>query len=383
MSEITDLTLGMWRFLPVPESPEPFPEYLTKSEDSGSFRVLGASVRGKKHKYDGSNGDDRFEITSADKICIAAVADGAGSRRLSRIGAKASVEAVCEALKISFETILKDTPAFYEILSGDMQSEQFTALTQKIAAVMRSAASTAFNAVVTAFEERKDREEFGSPTLSDFASTLLMAAAIPADDGETLVISLTIGDGAVVVFTEDEKSPLTVISVGDKGEFAGETEFLISENVRTDASLKNRTRLTRRKITAAALMTDGVSEDYFPYTPELLRLITDLKLNRVLPLNEAGVGETAGKIIPPPVITPWLNDPDVKFTIAYSKNIIKENNISAAELYFDNALINAAAIPEPLDSNPAEALAIWLDNYTERGSFDDKTLLLIIPRKTI
>lgn len=382
MSEITDLTKGLWRYKPVPESPEPFPEFFTESAENGSFRVFGAAVRGKKHKYDGTNGDDFFKTDFADKIAIAAACDGAGSRRLSRIGAKAASEAAVKSLKLSFCAVMAETPNFYEILSGDITGEAFTTLTQKIAAVMRSAVSAAYDAVVSAFEERKERAEYENPTLGDFASTFLLAAAIPAGD-ETLVISLTIGDGAVAVFSVDEKSPLTIISVGDKGEFAGETEFLISENVRTDASLKNRTRLTRRKITAAALMTDGVSEDYFPYTPELLRLITDLKLNRVLPLNEAGVGETAGKIIPPPVITPWLNDPDVKFTIAYSKNIIKENNISAAELYFDNALINAAAIPEPLDSNPAEALAIWLDNYTERGSFDDKTLLLIIPRKTI
>jgi hypothetical protein len=363
--------------LPVPESPEPFPEYLTKSEDSGSFRVLGASVRGKKHKYDGSNGDDRFETTSADKVCIAAAADGAGSRRFSRIGAKVSVEAVCEALKISFETLISETPAFYEILSGDMTGEEFTSLTQKIAAIMRSAVITAYDAVIKASLERKTLPEFENPALYDFASTLLMTAAVPANDGETLVISLTIGDGAVAVFTDDEKAPLTIISAGDKGEFAGETEFLISENVRTDASLKNRTRITRRKIKAVLLMTDGVSEDYFPYYPELLRLLPDLRLNRILP-PETEENKT-DKIISPPVATPWINDPDVEFTIQYSKNLMKDNGLTLEELYFDKVLQNASRVAEPLDKNPAEALAIWLDSYVERGSFDDRTLVAILP----
>jgi hypothetical protein len=374
--EITDLTKGLWRYKPVPESPEPFPEFFTEAEQNGSFRVLGAAVRGKKHKYDGTNGDDCFKTAFCDKIAIAAACDGAGSRRLSRIGAKAASEAAVKSLKISFEAILSETPLFYEVLSGDITGVPFTALTQKIAAVMRNAVNTAYSAVVAAFEERKEKAEYENPQLSDFASTFLLSAAIPAGD-ETLMISLTIGDGAVAVFTEDEKSPLTIISTGDKGEFAGETEFLISDSVRTDASLKNRTRLTRRKITAAAIMTDGVSEDYFPNSPELLGLICDLKMNRILPLT--GADKTTDKIIPPLMTLPWVNDPDVLYSLQYSKNIIKENGITAAELYFDDALIKAAAIAEPLDNNAAEALSIWLDNYGERGSFDDRTLVLIIP----
>jgi hypothetical protein len=392
MSEITDLTKGLWRYKPVPESPEPFPEFFTESAENGSFRVFGAAVRGKKHKYDGTNGDDFFKTDFADKIAIAAACDGAGSRRLSRIGAKAASEAAVKSLKLSFCAVMAETPNFYEILSGDITGEAFTTLTQKIAAVMRSAVSAAYDAVVSAFEERKERAEYENPTLGDFASTFLLAAAIPAGD-ETLVISLTIGDGAVAVFSVDEKSPLTIISVGDKGEFAGETEFLISENVRTDASLKNRTRLTRRKITAAAIMTDGVSEDYFPYNPGLLGLLCDLKLNRIFPLALPLVGENAAKvsktesdkkterIIPPFVSLPWVNDPDVLYSLQYSKNIIRENEITAADLYFDNALMNASAVPQPLDKDCAEALSIWLDNYGERGSFDDRTLVLIIPRE--
>jgi hypothetical protein len=375
--EITDLTKGMWRYMPVPESPEPFPEFITEEGKNASFRVFGAAVRGKKHKYDGTNGDDFFKTAFADRVAITAVCDGAGSRRLSRIGAKAASEAAVKSLKLSFEAVIAEIPDFYETLSGDITGAAFTTLTQKIAAIMRSAVSAAYDAVEAAFLERRDKPEFENPTLGDFASTFLLAAAIPAGSGETLVISLTIGDGAVAVFTEDENNPLTIISAGDKGEFAGETEFLISECVRTDASLKNRTRLTRRKITAAAVMTDGVSEDYFPHNPGLLGLISDLKMNRILPLTSDD--KATDKIIPPPVTLPWVNDPDVSFSLQYSKNIIKENELAVTDLYFCNALQNAAAIAEPLDSDPVTALSIWLDNYGERGSFDDRTLVLILP----
>jgi hypothetical protein len=377
--KITDLTQGMWRYMPVPESPEPFPEQITKSAE-GSFRVFGASVRGKKHKYDGTNGDDFFDIGFADRICIAAAADGAGSRRLSRIGAQAASKRAVESLQASFSLLISENPDFYDILSGDMAGEAFSVLTGKIAASLRGAVGAAYDAVAAAFSERKDKAEYESPELADFASTLLIAAAIPAEGGETVVISLTVGDGVVAVVGETAENPITVLSAGDKGEFAGETEFLLSESARSDTSLKNRTRLTRRKAAYALLLTDGVSEDYFPYIPELLRLIADLKMNRILPIDEKKAAAKTDKKITPPEEIPWVNDPDVKFTIQSAKNIIAENGISAADIYFDEALIAAAAKAEPLDKKAEDALAVWLDNYSERGSFDDRTLVMIIPK---
>jgi hypothetical protein len=377
--KITDLTQGMWRYMPVPESPEPFPEQITKAAEEASFRVFGASVRGKKHKYDGTNGDDYFDTDFADKICIAAAADGAGSRRLSRIGACAASKRAVQSLKASFFAIIKENADFYSILSGDMTSEAFSTLTGKIAAALRSAVSAAYEAVIAAYEERRELPEFENPEIADFASTLLIAAAIPAEGGETLVISLTVGDGVVAVFSDSAENPLTILSIGDKGEFAGETEFLLSESVRSDSSLKTRTRLTRRKAAYAVLMTDGVSEDYFPYIPELLRLIADLKMNRILPINDNKATGTDKKITPGEEI-PWINDPDVKFIIQSSKNIIAENEMSAADIYFDEGLIAAAAKAELLDKNAEDALAVWLDNYSERGSFDDRTLVVIIPK---
>ncbi|MDR0991434.1 MAG: protein phosphatase 2C domain-containing protein [Ruminococcus sp.] len=377
--KITDVTQGMWRYMPVPESPEPFPEYIVKAEENAFFRVFGASVRGKKHKYDGTNGDDFFDVDFADRVCIAAAADGAGSRRLSRIGARAASKRAVESLKASFFAIIEENPDFYDVLSGDMASEAFSTLTGKIAASMRSAVNSAYEAVVSAFEERREKPEYENPELTDFASTLLLSAAIPTKGGETLVISLTVGDGVVAVFGDSRENPLTILSVGDKGEFAGETEFLLSVSARSDTSLKTRTRLTRRKADYSVLMTDGVSEDYFPYSPELLRLIADLKLNRILPIETSEKSETDKKI-PPPTVIPWVNDPDVKFTIADSKSLIAENEMSAADIYFDESLIFAAAQSQPLEKNAEDALAIWLDNYSERGSFDDRTLIIIIPK---
>ena len=76
------------------------------------------------------------------------------------------------------------------------------------------------------------------------------------------------------------------------------------------------------------VMTDGVADDYFPPDPELLRLYEDLKSNGVLP-GEQDATEEAGET----------------------------NAASAADV----KLLN------------------WLDSYYVRGSFDDRTLVALIP----
>ena len=58
--DVTAHTAALWKYNPVPDSPEPFPETVCNSEKSGVFEVAAASVRGKKHKHEGTNCDDNF-----------------------------------------------------------------------------------------------------------------------------------------------------------------------------------------------------------------------------------------------------------------------------------------------------------------------------------
>ena len=46
--DVTAHTAAMWKYKPVPESPEPYPESISGFAASAGFSVTAASVRGKK-----------------------------------------------------------------------------------------------------------------------------------------------------------------------------------------------------------------------------------------------------------------------------------------------------------------------------------------------
>ncbi len=64
----------------------------------------------------------------------------------------------------------------------------------------------------------------------------------------------------------------------------------------------------------------------------------------------------------------------------YSKNVLAETGLTLPELWKNKGLqkkASLAAFDTVHEKNRAEMLGIWLDNYVERGSFDDRTLLLV------
>ena len=200
-SDVTAHTAAMWKYNPVPESPEPYPESICRAYSAGRFSVTAASVRGKKHKHDGSNRDDSFAFEIADDILIAAVSDGAGSKPFSRIGAKVSCEAVIKYAKIRLEAIKRDFPDFRKDLGGALNSGGFGAVCSQIAGMLRDSCAEAFAAVEAALEKRVDDPAFEAavgrkPELKDFSCTLLVTVIIPVETQngrEYLTASIQLG----------------------------------------------------------------------------------------------------------------------------------------------------------------------------------------------
>lgn len=389
--DVTDHTAAMWKYNPVPESPEPYPESICGDGSAGSFSVTAASVRGKKHKHDGSNRDDSFAFEIADGILIAAVSDGAGSKPFSRIGAKAACEAVIKYSKIRLEAINRDFPEFRKDLGGALDSGGFGTVCSQIAGMLRDSCAEAFAAVEAAVEKRADNPEFEAavgrkPELKDFSCTLLSTVIIPVETKngrEYLTASIQLGDGMIAAIDEnaDTSAALIILGDADSGSFAGETEFITSEQFRNPESLMSRTKIRRGKLTSLMMMTDGVADDYYPNNPQLLRLALDLKLNGIMPVGKAGdtYNDKLPKV-PEPVSYPWVNDGDVLYALQYAKNVLSETGLTLEELWKNKAVQRKASLTEfgiVHEKNAAEMLTIWLDNYVERGSFDDRTLLLV------
>lgn len=389
--DVTAHTAAMWKYNPVPESPEPYPESICRGDSAGSFSVTAASVRGKKHKHDGSNRDDSFAFEIIDDILVAAVSDGAGSKPFSRIGAKAACEAVIKYSKIRLEAIKRDFPKFRKDLGGALDSGGFGAVCSQIAGMLRDSCAEAFASVEAAVEKRADNPEFEAavgrkPELKDFSCTLLSTVIIPVETKngrEYLTASIQLGDGMIAAIDENAEASGALIILGDadSGSFAGETEFITSEQFRNPESLMSRTKIRRGKLTSLMMMTDGVADDYYPNNPQLLRLALDLKLNGIMPMGKkTDTGNDEFPAVPEPVSYPWVNDGDVLYALQYAKNVLSETGLTLEELWKNKAVQQKASLAEfgiIHEKNAAEMLTIWLDNYVERGSFDDRTLLLV------
>ena len=395
-NDVTAHTAAMWKYNPVPEIPEPYPESICGADHSDDFEITAASVRGKKHKHDGSNRDDSFSFAFVDKAVIAVVSDGAGSKAFSRIGAKCACEAVIKYIKAGLASLKRNYPDYAEILGKPLDSPEFGGVCSEIAGILRDSYSEAFAAVETACEKRKACPEFTEAVgreidIKDFSCTLLTSLTIPVDTEngrEYFTAAIQLGDG--IIASVDENAPaenaLALLGAADSGSFAGETEFLTSEPMRSQDSLMARTKVRRGKMTSLMLMTDGVADDYYPNDPQILRLLLDLRMNGIIPI--AGGKNTPAEIpdekIPEPVAYPWVNDSDVKYALQYAKNVISSCGMTLEQLWESREIqekASLAAFGISHESKSEEMLKIWLDNYIERGSFDDRTLAVINVKK--
>ncbi len=387
--DVTEHTASMWKYNPVPDSPEPYPEDMCSEVSQGCFKITAASVRGKKHKHDGSNRDDSFAFGFVDNGVITAVSDGAGSKMFSRIGAKYACEAVVNYVKAEFFALKNRFPDYGAALGKPLDSKEFGKICSEIAFILRGSCSEAFTAVEAASEKRKTYHEFieaagREPEIKDFSCTLLAALTIPVETGngrEFFTAAIQIGDGIIAAVDENAAfgNALAVLGTADGGNFSGETEFIISEHIRSEESLMARTKVRRGKMSHLMLMTDGVADDYYPNDPQLLSLFIDLKLNGIIPFD-GEIPESKAENIPEPVAYPWVNDSDVKYALQYAENVMAAAGISLEQFWENKTLqkqASLAAFGISHEKNNAEMLKIWLDNYVKRGSFDDRTLFLL------
>lgn len=389
--EVTAHTASLWKYNPIPDSPEPYPEYRDSYEKYSGGEIIAARVRGKKHKHEGSNCDDWYDFTRIDDWVIAVVSDGAGSKPLSRIGARVSCEAASACLKKELSELKTKLPDIKSDLSRPFDDPKFNSVCSRLAQLVQDCFSAAYSAVEGAYMIRSGKPEFEEelgrkPDIKDYSGTLLAAVMIPVPSGEHFVIAVQVGDGMIASFNggADFGNSLRILGSADSGAFAGETEFLVSDKMRTPESLGSRTKIQRGRITSLMLMTDGVADDYYPNNPQLLRLYTDLMLNGIIDfpsMNENAASEAEFKV-PEPVAYPWVNDSSVSYSLQYSKNVMKETGEELDKLW--DSRFGAVMRRSSLESfgivngkTKSERLSVWLDNYVERGSFDDRTLLII------
>ncbi len=391
---VTAYTASLWKYKPVPEGePDPAPEYRHHTIEYPASKIIAARVRGKKHKHEGTNCDDWYETANIGRITLIAVSDGAGSKKLSRVGAKVSCKAATAYMAAAFEEVLTVQPELIAHLSLALDDPKFQEACGITAGIVQRAVREAYYAVETAYFARAASLKHSSllnraPQLKDLSGTLLLTVLIPIDGafGEQVVVSCQIGDGMIALI--NSKGPFEgstkLMGVPDSGEFSGETDFLTSPQMSQLESLQRRTMVSRCVFDTVMVMTDGVADDYFPNETEMRRLYFDLLANGILEYNS----ETAApkltpadfkilKRIPAPLEYPWVNDPSVKVSLHYTNRICEAMGVTAESLWKDRTPLYLARMElGDKDTDPSVCLQEWLDNYVERGSFDDRTLVV-------
>lgn len=267
---------SLWKDIPTPkrllfykEDSECAYVKVEANEQGAQKDMVAASQRGRSHANDGKARDDDFKLdyNPENGWYVIAVADGAGSAKLSRQGSKIA----CESASKYCIDKLQDASKLEELIrvwnETKEEGKPNTELNNLIYQIIAGAAHYAHKQIEAAVNANKD----SNYVLKDFATTLLFSICKKFDFG-WFVASFWVGDGAMCIYDKDNQT-IKLLGSPDGGEFAGQTRFLTMKEI--FASSDNLMKRLRYSIvpdfTALILMTDGVSDPFFE---------TDANLNK-------------------------------------------------------------------------------------------------------
>lgn len=390
-----------WKYIAAPEDvPEPHEDFKIHNSskpinNKGAFRIFGASVRGLLHKHEGTHCDDWFEIGTAGDWTIIAVADGAGSKKFSRIGAKESCKTAVEELKKSLE--------FLQLTDLEVESDWQNACNPNDGNIItaRDAVTRAFvlscNKLKKYANDSANQEKFNELLgrkfiVDDLACTLNIAIHYPCkihypSKQKSVVIGCQIGDGLIGIVKPDGNSE--VLSESDSGGYAGETKFLVSENMCNNDVLLPRTKIFVGTINALLVMTDGVSNDFFPDNGSPTRLWAELLVNGIpdvnVDLSNADPNSNIDLKIYSETREVVEKEPRMSVLIRSASEYSHALPISVEELvacpekaWFAHGGAKIEGCPNPHNNSDGDRLRLWLDAfYKKGGSKDDRSLVVL------
>lgn len=385
--EVMERTASVWQYKEITDDgTEMHSEHHEKRAETDFAVLTGARVRGKKHKHEGTNCDDFFEIAHTNDCAVAVVCDGAGSKPLSRIGARVSGETAAAYLKENLEGLFKARPDVKKGLCEELSSAEFMAACGMIAPLVQQSAREAFAAQQKELDklcndERYEKTFGRKPVISDLYTTFLAAVIVPLKINgrrECFMACVQIGDGCICALDSaaDSAHCLKIMGEADSGAFSGETDFLSEKNSKPEA-ISAKTRISRGRSDTIMLMSDGVADDYFPAAPMMKRLYLDLGLNGILPMP----GELTSGEDPAPIRFRSVSLSQTSVALQYAKQLLADKSDAAIDALWDKREMlrchSLEAFRMNIGDTPEERLRVWLDNYNERGSFDDRTLVVV------
>jgi hypothetical protein len=396
MKPTTTRTLWCWH--PLPTGEDNHPEFACQSQVlPNGFKIVAARVRGKKHKHDGSHCDDWFEITASGQWGIIAVADGAGSKLFSRVGAKVACQAAVQHLaeKLRTHTLQAREQWSVETFARN-EWYQFKAPDIELAQTwLHEAMQAAYQAIEIALHARDQLKYYYKALgnrdliLSDLATTLLLALHTTVDVGNerySFVLACQIGDGMSAAIYKN-RPEVNLLGEVEKSGFGGETLFLTSTSQKLlKESLAIKTFPFFSPMRALMVMSDGVFDDFFPPQKGMLRLLGELILNGILPVSTTShlpqdklamlKDKKSAYVTLTERITEKGPQPTAVGSVTAYSDLV---DISLADLIARPSLLVAGISSDIADPNLSteQRLQKWLDTYHVRGSFDDRTLVVL------
>ena len=193
---------------------------------SSKHKVACGRLAGRSHLANNMPCQDYVEARKAGSLGCMALADGAGSRSHSEIGAKVSVRAVLRLL-------LRDFDALYEMALENPSAISQRAVDVCLAALARKARSMKCD-------------------IQDFGCTLMFVA-----HKSGRYIAGHCGDGIIAM--HDQGEIVSVLSHPDNGEYLNTTMFVTEP----DAPLRFRIYVGECDSPGFALMSDGTAESLY------------------------------------------------------------------------------------------------------------------------
>ncbi len=250
---------SLWKNIPSPaDGPYHKPDDMAVAGQLGDKRIVIASKRGRSHANVGSYRDDDFAYKHLDDTewSVVAVADGAGSAKISRKGS----EIACNGIIDYFAANIPGE-AFSEIdailkTHAEAKSDE----TQK-----KLSAFLYHNLGKAALSVYKKLEEFAKTAetpIKDLHSTLIFALIKKYSFGYA-ILTFGVGDCPIGMMNKD-KTEITLLNWLDVGEFGGGTRFITMPEI--FQSPKFATRFGFRLVddfSYLMLMTDGIYDPKF------------------------------------------------------------------------------------------------------------------------
>ncbi|MBU1625906.1 protein phosphatase 2C domain-containing protein [bacterium] len=251
---------SLWKELP-PEDPNDPKEHedckLIKAADR---KIIAASKRGRSHAHAAKYRDDDFKIDHLDSGWSSiAVADGAGSADLSRVGSKIACEIAISTIRKNLETL--DMVKFNQSLEEYKKSRKSEPIRLSLYNILGSAAFEARKGITEEVKKRGSMPTKGTPE-DLFATTLLLAIHKKLDIGHFFA-GFWVGDGGLAVYKENKW--IELLGEPDSGEFGGQTRFLTTPNIVTNGEeLSKRIQFSLvDDFTALFVMSDGITDPRF------------------------------------------------------------------------------------------------------------------------